>query len=198
MAGQLGAFLREFVRNPLHTGGVVPSSRQLATEVVIPIPDTGKPLVVELGPGTGAFTGAIQQRLNGRGHHLAVELNPRFAALITEKFPAVDVANENAANLPNLVLARGFTQADAVISGLPWASFPAALQNTLLDAVTAALAPDGAFTTFAYLHALRLPPARRFRARLNEAFEEVVVGRTVWGNLPPALVYFARRPRSRA
>lgn len=189
------AFLREFLRNPLHTGGVVPSSRHLAAEVVIPIPDTGKPVVVELGPGTGALTGAIQERLDGRGHHLAVELNPRFAELIAARFPGVEVINDNAANLPDLVRARGFEQADTIVSGLPWASFPASLQNTLLDAVTATLAPDGAFTTFAYLHALRLQPARRFRKRLCEAFDEVVVGRTVWRNLPPALVYFARRPR---
>ncbi|MGH3714473.1 MAG: class I SAM-dependent methyltransferase [Micromonosporaceae bacterium] len=195
MSGHLGAFLREFLRNPLHTGGVVPSSRELAAQVVIPIPETGKPMVVELGPGTGALTGAIQDRLDGRGHHLAVELNQRFAELITEKFPGVDVVHENASKLPELVRSRGYEHADVIISGLPWAAFPATVQNTLLEAVTGALAPDGVFTTFAYLHALGLPPARRFRARLGEVFDEVVVGRTVWSNLPPALVYFARRPR---
>jgi hypothetical protein len=31
---------------------------------------------------------------------------------------------------------------------------------------------------------------RSLRAR----FEEVVVSQTVWSNLPPALVYFCRRP----
>ncbi len=193
MAG-LRAFVREFLRNPQHTGGLVPSSRQLAAEGVLPIPTPGAPVVVELGPGTGALTGAIEQRLAGRGHQLAVELNPRFAALVRDRFPTVEVINDNAAKLPELVRARGLLHADVIVSGLPWASFPTPLQRTLLGAVTDTLAPDGAFTTFAYLHALGLPPARRFRAQLADAFDEVVVGRTVWSNLPPALVYFARRP----
>ncbi|MGH3656244.1 MAG: class I SAM-dependent methyltransferase [Micromonosporaceae bacterium] len=197
MAGQVAAFLREFARNPLRTGAVVPSSRRLASETVAPIPTDGKPVVVELGPGTGALTAAIQDRLDGHGHQLAVELNPRFAELIATRFPAVDVANADAATLPALLESRGFGHADTIVSGLPWASFPAGLQNTLLAAVTAALSPDGAFTTFAYVHALRLPSARRFRARLEESFDEVVIGRTVWRNVPPALTYTARRPRTR-
>ena len=54
--------------------------------------------------------------------------------------------------------------------------------------------PHGAFTTFAYLHALWSPPARRLRRELERTFQEVVPGRTVWANLPAALVYHARSP----
>ena len=61
-------------------------------------------------------------------------------------------------------------------------------------AVVAALADDGAFTTFAYQHARWAPPARRLHRTLRELFEEVVVGGTVWANLPPAVVYHCRRP----
>ena len=63
------------------------------------------------------------------------------------------------------------------------------------DEVVRALAPDGVFTTFAYIHALWTPPARRLRRALHERFEEVVPSATVWANLPPALVYYCRRPR---
>ncbi|MQA25365.1 MAG: SAM-dependent methyltransferase [Micromonosporaceae bacterium] len=198
MGSQLGAFLREFARNPQRTGALAPSSPELAREAVLPIPSSGDPVVVELGPGTGSFTGAIQDRLSGRGHHVAVELNPRFAELLQVNFPAVDVATDDATHLASLLADRSIERADVIISGLPWAIFPDEVQTGLMDAVTASLCPAGAFTSFAYLHALRLPPARRFRALLRETFEEVVVGRTVWQNLPPARVYFARRPRQRS
>jgi phospholipid N-methyltransferase len=65
----------------------------------------------------------------------------------------------------------------------------------VLDAVLQALTPHGAFTTFAYTHARGSRPARRFRRMLADRFDEMVVGRTVWANLPPALVYHCRRPR---
>lgn len=81
------------------------------------------------------------------------------------------------------------------MSGLPWASFSDETQTRLLEAVTSIMGPNAAFTTFAYSFAKRLRTARRFRQRLHNTFEEVVAGRTVWGNLPPAFVYHARRPK---
>ncbi|MDP9799826.1 phospholipid N-methyltransferase [Catenuloplanes nepalensis] len=188
-------FLREFLRSPARTGAIAPSSRRLGTAVTAPIPESGDPVVVELGPGTGAFTTVIQERLTGRGRHLAVELNPALATHIAERHPAVEVINDNAADLPRLLAERGVERADVVISGLPWASFPLSAQRSILDAVRATLSPDGAFTTFAYTMAARTPAARRFRRMLEVAFEEVVLGRTITANLPPAFVYYARRAR---
>ncbi|MFF4417625.1 class I SAM-dependent methyltransferase [Streptosporangium sp. NPDC001559] len=189
-------FLGQWLRSPGTVGAVAPSSRRLAETVTTPVPQRGDPVIVELGPGTGAFTAEIQRRLNGRGHHLAVEINPALASFLSERHPKVDVVVGDAARLPEMLRERGLEKADAVISGLPWAAFSADTQTRLLDAVVATMSPHTAFTTFAYSFAKRMRPAQRFRRRLHETFEEVVVGRTVWGNLPPAFVYHVRRPRA--
>ncbi len=193
-----GAFLKEFLRAPARTGAIAPSSRQLATAITAPIPERGDPVVVELGPGTGVFTEAIQRRLAGRGRHLAVELNPLLAGVVAARYPGVEVVTADAARLSELLAERGLAHADVVVSGLPWAAFPAALQQAVLTGVARVLPPDGAFTTFAYVVSRWTPPARGFRRRLTEMFEEVVLGRTIMGNLPPAFVYHARRPRDGA
>ena len=73
-------------------------------------------------------------------------------------------------------------------------AFAADQRRDVLAAVVAALSPDGAFTTFAYVHARWAGPARGCCGRCEARFDEVVVGRTVWANLPPALVYHCRRP----
>jgi phospholipid N-methyltransferase len=195
MSNDSALFLGQFLRNPSAIGAVAPSSRRLANAVCVPIPERGEPIVVELGPGTGSFTAEIQQRLAGRGHHLAVEVNEAMARLLTERFPMVDVVHADAAGLVELLRERGLRQADVVVSGLPWAAFPQELQCDLLEAVTAAMGQGAAFTTFSYVHAIPLSSARRFRALLAERFEEVVPGRTVWRNAPPAFVFHARRPR---
>ncbi|WFE30153.1 methyltransferase domain-containing protein [Solwaraspora sp. WMMD791] len=193
--GDTGTFLREFLRAPTRIGAVAPSSRRLAEAITAPIPERGAPVVVELGPGTGAFTGVIQDRLGGRGRHLAVELSPTLADLLADRHPQVEVITGDAAQCRSLVTARGVTAADVVVSGLPWVSFPRDLQLAALDSVCDVLTPDGAFTTFAYVLTAQTPPARRFRQLLRDRFEEVVMGRTVLANLPPAFVYHARRPR---
>ncbi|MFI6512736.1 class I SAM-dependent methyltransferase [Streptosporangium sp. NPDC050855] len=195
MTNDTALFLRQWIRSPGTVGAVAPSSRRLAETVTSPVPHRGDPVIVELGPGTGAFTAEIQRRLGGRGHHLAIEINPRMADFLASRNPGVEVVVDDAARLPQLLRERGLPGADVVVSGLPWAAFSEETQTLLLDAVTAVMTPHTAFTTFAYSFAKRLPPARRFRRRLTETFEEVVPGRTVWRNVPPAFVYHARRPR---
>jgi phosphatidylethanolamine/phosphatidyl-N-methylethanolamine N-methyltransferase len=186
-------FMREFARTPMSVASVAPSGEALARRVTVPVPASGDPVVVELGPGTGAFTGSIQSLLGGRGHHLALDVNERFTTLLRDRFPGVDVVTGDARDLPALLAERNLPKADVVVSGLPWAAFGPALQTEILDAVTGALHPEGAFTTFAYVHAIRSGAARRFRRQIEERFDEVVPGRTVWANLPPALVYHCRR-----
>lgn len=188
--------LREFLRSPADIGAVAPSSYRLAEAVTAPVPELGDPVVVELGPGTGAFTSAIEEQLAGRGLQLAVEMNPRLAEQLRRRCRHAEVLNADASTLPRLLAERGLEKADVVVSGLPWASFSPKVQSEILSAVNHVLAPDGAFTTFGYVHAMRLSSALRFRRLLCTTFEEVVLGRTVWRNLPPALVYHARRPRT--
>jgi phospholipid N-methyltransferase len=117
------------------------------------------------------------------------------AELLRDRYPAAEVLQGNAAHLRQLLDERGVDRADAVVSGLPWPLLPSTVQEQLTEALTAVLAPTGAFTTFAYRHAVPLISARRFRDLLADRFEEVVPGRTVWRNSPPAYVLHARRPR---
>ncbi|GAA5049918.1 phospholipid N-methyltransferase [Thermocatellispora tengchongensis] len=189
------SLLREFLRAPWLTATVAPSSRWLGAQMVVPIPERGEPVVVELGPGTGAFTGLIQDRLAGRGRHLAIELNPRLAAQLSRRFPGVEVVHADAVRLPELMAGRGLHTADVVVSGLPWVAYRPDGDPPLLSVVARALAYDGVFTQFAYGWTRWAPPARRYLRDLRAAFEEVTLSRTVWRNLPPALVYLARRAR---
>ena len=86
MRSDTTSFLAEFVRSPITVAAIAPSGNALSRAMTTAVPRTGEPLVVELGPGTGAFTRSIQHRLRGRGQHLAVELNPRFAERLTRSF----------------------------------------------------------------------------------------------------------------
>ncbi|EOD69519.1 methyltransferase [Amycolatopsis vancoresmycina DSM 44592] len=146
--------------------------------------------VVVSGLPWTAMTAARQQRILDAvtaARLTAVEINPRFAASLSERFPQVDVVTGSAEHL-------ALEKVDVVVSGLPWTAMTAARQQRILDAVTAALAPNGRFTTFAYAHAAWTPPARRFAASLRSRFAVVERTSVVWGNLPPAFVYRAALP----
>lgn len=192
---QLSTFLAAVLRSPATVGAVAPSSTRLAQRLTAVVPGEGQPVVVELGPGTGSTTAAVQRRLGGRGRHIAVELDPTLAEHVARKHPSVEVAVGDAAQLPQLLAGFGVSEADAVLSGLPWSLFSPDGQRDILGSIAGVLRAGGAFSTFAYVHALPLGGARRFRALLDDVFDEVLITRTVWRNLPPAACYVCRRPR---
>lgn len=193
----LALFLAAALRNPAAMGAVAPSSSRLAARLAMVVPGEGEPVVVELGPGTGSATAAIEHRMAGRGRHVAVELDAVLARHLRAEYAGVEVLVGDAAELELLLAEHHVPGADVVVSGLPWALIEADAQRAIIETTARWLAPGGSFTTLAYLHALPMTRARRFRALLGEVFDEVLTTRTVWWNLPPAVTYVCRRPHQR-
>ncbi len=187
-------FVSRALREPATVGAVLPSSPVLAAEMATIVPSTGRPVVVELGPGTGALSGAVARRVPEGGRHIAVELDAGMVEHLRASKPELEVIQGDATDLVSILDEAGVTSVDAVVSGLPWSLFPGPSQTHILEEVGRALAPGGAFTTIAYAHALGMSGARLFRRRLGRAFDEVLTTRTVWRNVPPARVYVCRRP----
>ena len=184
-----GLLLKQFFKKPTRIGALCPSGEALCREMVAEIGMEQASTVAELGPGTGVITREILRTMPDGGTFFAVELDDEIFRNFQAVFPNVTVFNESAENLTELMAQQHLRQLDAVISGLPWAAFPAALQNRILDAVLENLKSGGYFTTFAYLQGLLLPAGVRFRHLLHSRFPEVRMSRVVWRNLPPAVVY---------
>jgi phospholipid N-methyltransferase len=183
------AFLQSFIREPASVGALSPSSRALAHAMIEGFPLETADTVVELGPGTGAFTGPIRARIGRTTTFLTMELDPFYVRSLKRRFPDLLVYNDSAERMLDYLALHGKKRANYIVSGLPWANLPIDMQTRILDVVLKAVAPDGVFTTFAYFHARWLPKARQFRRSLENRFARVEISPTIWGNLPPAFVY---------
>lgn len=186
-------FLRNYVSKPNQIGAITPSSRYLCRMIVGGIDWKTTNYAVEYGPGTGPATPLILQSLQPGAKFFAVERNPEFCTVLRKKFPSLDLAEDSAVNIVELCKQRDIPHLDAVISGLPWASFSESLQVEILDPMMKMLRPGSQFATFAYLQGLWLPAAKRFRKLLDKNFSSVEVSPTVWRNIPPAFVYRCRK-----
>lgn len=173
-------------------GAIAPSSPALCRQLASIVPVGSTSTVVELGPGTGVVSTEITRRLAPGSRHVAIELADVMVEHLRRTHPEVEVIQGDARDVRNLLADRGVQTVGAVVGGLPWALFPDPAQRAILDQVRELLAPGGRFTTFAYLHALPMRAARRFRELLGTTFDQVTVSRPVWANLPPALTYVAR------
>lgn len=184
-------FLREFFKSPGSVGAVWPSSPALARAIVKAANVPEAEFVLEIGPGSGAFTGEILRSLRAESRFVAIEKNPDLARSVANKFPGVAVVEGCATELASHIGDHG--SPDSVVSGLPWAAFGDALQNAILDQVTAALHPSGTFATFAYFGPHRLRAGRAFRRKLDAHFSKIRRTPVVLANVPPAFVYFCRK-----
>jgi phospholipid N-methyltransferase len=201
-------FLTEFLRNYETTGSVIPSGRALGRALCRYVGDASVPQkILEAGPGTGAVTGCIIDRMRHDDQLWMVELNPMFAAHLRNSFTDKP-AFRNAADRCHLVegsvqqLGRE-GQFDLVISGLPLNNFSTADVQDILQAYAKLLKPGGVLSFFQYI---LIRPAKMFvsvgpeRDRLKgvgDAIEGVLGEREfarewVWVNVPPAWVHHIR------
>lgn len=184
-------FVREFLKSPGTVGALWPSSTALAGMMVRAARVRSADFVLEIGPGNGAFTGPILKNLHSKARFLAVEKCPVLAKEVSAKFPEARIVAGCATALTAHLKDHG--NPDSIVSGLPWAAFDDGLQHSILTEITASIAEDGIFATFAYFGPHRLKAGRAFRNRLDHHFREVDKTPVVLANFPPAFVYFCRR-----
>lgn len=182
-------FLRNFIRHPTQVGAIAPSSPSLVRTMVDWFDWESARNVIEFGPGTGVFTEAIASRLHRDAKFFAIERSADLVAATQARCPGVTVYEDSVTNVRELCRRESMESVDAIICGLPWASFSDSLQNKIMEATLDVLAPGAQFATFAYWQGVILPAGRRFSRKLRESFADVRRSETAWANVPTAFVY---------
>ncbi len=197
-------FWQEFRQNFATTGSIMPSGRRLAMALTRYLDPSVPQRILEVGPGTGAVTQQIVQRLGDKDELILVETNESFVKQLEERFVS-DPAFQRVADRCKILHMRieqlpPSDRFDVVVSGLPLNNFEPALVRKILDGLRLHLAKGGTISFFQYL-ALRsvktLFSGRLQRQRLRaigQALQEVMVEGevardVVWSNFPPAAVH---------
>lgn len=183
-------FFGSFLKNPTAVGAVLPSSRFLSRALVGRLDHLKEgELVVEYGPGTGPATAVIKERLPWNAQYLGIELQPEFHELLAARFAGMHFHLGSAGDVKQILADRGLPRPTRIISGLPFASLPAAVQDTVIDGLVWALKDSECdFRTFQYAHAYGMKSARRFRGLMADRFEQFERIGPIVRNVPPAFV----------
>ena len=201
-------FLTQFLRSYNTTGAVIPSGRALCNALCRYVGTGERPQrILEAGPGTGAVTGCIIDRMGHDDELWMVELNPTFAAHLRRAFedkPPFRNAASRCHLIEGAVQQLGQErQFDLVISGLPLNNFSSDDVRAILHAYSKLLKPGGVLSFFQYI---LIRPAKMFVSagperdrlkRVGEVIEGVLGEREiarewVWVNVPPAWVHHIR------
>jgi phosphatidylethanolamine/phosphatidyl-N-methylethanolamine N-methyltransferase len=181
-------FIRGVLRSPAQVGAIAPSSPALARVMLRGIDLDDGASVLELGPGTGPITRQIQRVIASPDNYLGIERDPHFVKVLVQRFPAMRFVEGSAEAAVRHLEEAGINNLRAIISGLPFATLPRTVQDRIIVSVDRLLKPGMVFRTFQYLHALAMPGALRFRAKMRSRFGPCRISRPVVLNLPPAVV----------
>ncbi|HPA45847.1 MAG TPA: methyltransferase domain-containing protein [bacterium] len=201
-------FLSSFRKRFHDTGAVTPSSRALACAMTEGLESTDTPRVLlEVGPGTGAFTRQILSKLGPEDELHLCEINGELLDYLRKEI-------ESDRTLPNckdrivyhncpVQELDGDLRVHHIVSGLPFNNFPPSLVKEILETYQERLLPGGTLRFFEYLAIRDIKihfVNREERTRLLD-IERVLCGfcgrhdatkKVVWLNLPPAIAWRLR------
>ncbi len=182
---QWNIFFRQFVRHPGMIGSVIPSSPQLVDAMLETVDWQHTRLFVEYGPGVGTFTRTVLERLPADATLLAIDLNADFIAYLGKHIrdPRLKLVHGSAADVLRHVAESGHSQADYVLSGLPFSTLPEGVGPAICDRTRDVLRPGGSFLVYQYSTRMRALLAPRFAPPI-EKWE--------WRNVPPARLFIAQ------
>lgn len=190
LSADQAVFLRTWLKRPMVTGAVAPSSNALARIITRDIVPDGGP-VIELGPGTGAFTRCILAKGLPEQDLTLVENSPDFTALLRQRYPRAQLFEMDVTRLRQRDTPWKSLQAQAVISGLPLLTMGQRAQWNVVGACMQSLRAGGALYQFTYM--TRCPIAPEILSRMGLRAERI--GSSLF-NVPPASVYrIARHDR---
>lgn len=182
-------FLGKFLRHGTKIASIAPSSRALSRLTISGIDWDSIEGIVELGAGTGPITREIAERARADCPVVAVERDADFARLLRERFadrPNVRIVEGDARDLEGILADQGLGKLRHVVSGLPVPSFPRGLREDLFKSVRKVLTEDGIYHQITEIPWVYRGLYRKHFAEVRFAFEP--------RNLPPAGVYFCRKP----
>lgn len=151
-AHDVALFFKNFIQHPKQTGSFVPSSKNLAKQIVSCIPKgidaTEERWILEVGPGLGPFSNAIISKLGPNDKLHLVEFNPKFVNVLNERYshlyPRVQVIQEDILNYdPG-------QEYDYIISGLPLNSFSKEFVQSVFDKFDELIKRGGKLSYFEY------------------------------------------------
>jgi phospholipid N-methyltransferase len=182
--GPLWQFLKGFLKHPVMVGSVIPSSKVLIDRMLAPVDWANCKLFVEYGPGVGTFTQHVLRRLPADAILLTIDTNPDFTTYLGRKIrdSRLRAVTGSAANVRDIMADFGLTEADFILSGLPFSTLPPGIGPKIAEQTYEALRPGGAFLVYQFS-----PKVRQFIAphfdRIDRGFE--------WVNIPPATLFWA-------
>ncbi len=180
-------YLKNFLRDK-DVASITPTSPYGVKRVCSKINFDRGDVIVEYGPGTGVFTSYLLKNMKTSSRLIAIERNKDFNSRLRQMIqdPRAIIVNDSAENVLETLRRCSESQADYIISGIPFFWLSDDMKNRILYNTRRALKSGGKFlvyqTCFQTDHHLKIH---------LERFFPVVTAKYELRNIPPLRIYEA-------
>ncbi|MFY0603825.1 MAG: ribosomal RNA adenine dimethylase [Flavobacteriaceae bacterium] len=179
-------FFRVAVKNLKTSGTITPSSRFLAKKMLSNIDFSKANVLVELGPGNGAITKKILQKVHKSAILICFEINPVFYEQLKKiKHPQLIVLNASAEDVILELEKLGYGKTCHIISSLPLTIIPDEVSEKILHNSFSSLETNGTFIQYQYSLTYFKKLKKVFKESISLSFEIL--------NIPPAFIYKCKK-----
>jgi phosphatidylethanolamine/phosphatidyl-N-methylethanolamine N-methyltransferase len=185
VAADATVFFALWLQRPLRIAAANPSGVHLADAIARNVALERPGPVLELGAGTGSLTRGLVRAGCAPERIIAVETEPRLAAVLRREFSGMTVIEGDATRIGEALAGR-VDRLSTVVSSLPIKWFGLEAQRAIVKPCLALLGPGGRFLQVTNAFASPLPTDQ-----LGITGREI--GR-VWRNLLPAQIWAYSEP----
>lgn len=171
---------------------IAPTAPFNARQIVSSIDFAKARILIEYGPGDGALTRYLLEKMHPDARLVIIETNDHFVAALQSRFsdPRLTIVHDSAENAGDICRHLGISSADYIVSGIPYSLISDSARDDIMRESARLLAKDGKLIIYQALTAIS---ARR--AIKNTVRKYFLTGRnrTYFLNLPPLYVFEAER-----
>lgn len=181
--GQTFQYIRTYWKDR-EIASVTPSSSFAVKRICGKIDFTRDNVIVECGPGSGAFSFAILNQMSPGSKLILIESNRDFFEYLQHHIndARVFVFYDNAINLPCIIKQLGIGDVDYVIMGIPFSFTDSELNHQILAYSKGILRKGGKLIVYQF--------SSRIKKYLKQHFEEIRTGFELL-NVPPLIIFEA-------
>jgi phospholipid N-methyltransferase len=180
-------YMKNFLRDK-KVASITPTSKVGVRKVCSKINFDRSNVIVEYGPGTGVFTDYLLKNMGDESRLILIERNKHFGSYLRKTFndPRVILFDDSAENVLETLRQCQESQADYVISGIPFMMLKDDMKDRILYNTHRALKKGGKFLAYQTC----FQKDKDLKVHL-EHFFPTVNSRYEIRNLPPLRIYEA-------
>lgn len=170
---------------------ISPTSRRCVEEICRSIDFSQALTIIEFGPGDGAFTEYLLEKMRTDATLIAIETNHDFVHKLPKKLRdrRLEIVHGSAADLAQILQSRDITSADYILSGIPFSFIADDLKDQILHDTASLISPAGKFLVY---QSLAAPNGRKSLIASMQRYFRIEATYNLFLNLPPLYVLESR------